>query len=79
MSDYDTMSFSSALDLIKHDKKATRLGWNGKGMWIALYKYPEGDEDGRRPYIFMKTVNNETVPWVASQTDLLSDDWVVVY
>ena len=31
-----------------------------------------------RPYITMKTVDNEIVPWVASQTDLLADDWCVV-
>lgn len=31
-----------------------------------------------RPYIMMKTVGDEFVPWVASQTDLLVKDWVVV-
>ena len=28
-----------------------------------------------RPHIDMKTVDGEFVPWVASQTDLLADDW----
>ncbi|MFR9767071.1 DUF2829 domain-containing protein [Nocardia sp. SC052] len=28
-----------------------------------------------RPHIDMKTVDGEIVPWVASQTDLLADDW----
>ena len=27
------------------------------------------------PYITMKTADNRIVPWVASQTDLLADDW----
>lgn len=31
-----------------------------------------------RPYLTMKTVNDEFVPWVASQTDLLEDDWQVM-
>jgi hypothetical protein len=31
-----------------------------------------------RAYIAMKTVDDVVVPWVASQTDLLSDDWSVV-
>jgi hypothetical protein len=30
------------------------------------------------PYIFMKTADDKLVPWLASQTDLLSDDWEVV-
>lgn len=28
-----------------------------------------------RDYIAIKTVQNDVVPWVASQTDLLADDW----
>lgn len=33
------------------------------------------------PYIMMKTVDPETtfVPWHPSMTDLLSDDWMVVW
>jgi hypothetical protein len=30
------------------------------------------------PYIFMKTVQGDLVPWLASQTDLLAEDWSVV-
>ena len=30
------------------------------------------------PYLMMKTANNSFVPWQASQTDLLADDWVDV-
>jgi hypothetical protein len=29
-----------------------------------------------RPHIDMKTVDGDVVPWVASQTDLLAEDWV---
>lgn len=29
------------------------------------------------PYITMKTADNKIVPWLASQTDILSNDWVV--
>lgn len=28
------------------------------------------------PYITMKTADNKIVPWPASQTDILADDWV---
>lgn len=30
-----------------------------------------------RPYLMMFTVQGDFVPWVASQTDLLADDWEV--
>lgn len=37
---------------------------------------PEGTTCYFRPYLMMKTVNtNEFVPWVATQTDLLAEDW----
>lgn len=30
------------------------------------------------PYITMKTADDQIVPWVASQTDILGEDWEVV-
>lgn len=36
---------------------------------------PEGTVMKFRPYIMMYTADGDFVPWVASQTDLLSDDW----
>lgn len=39
---------------------------------------PEGTVCVFRPYLAMKTVDNEFVPWVASQSDLLAEDWFVV-
>ena len=36
---------------------------------------PQGTVCRFRPYLMMKTVNNEFVPWVISQTDALADDW----
>lgn len=32
-----------------------------------------------RPYLMMYTAQGDFVPWVASQTDLLADDWVSMY
>jgi len=31
-----------------------------------------------QPYLMMKTVDGGFVPWVASQSDLLADDWLIV-
>jgi len=39
---------------------------------------PEGTVYKFRPYLMMKTANGEFVPWVASQSDILADDWEVV-
>lgn len=36
---------------------------------------PEGTVVRFRPYLLMKTVDDDFVPWVASQTDLLAQDW----
>lgn len=86
--------FGHVLDMLRDGGKMARAGWNGKGMWVALspgfelsqehvYSGPVqadmGDNLGVfRPYIIMKTVDGEYVPWVASQTDLLAEDWQIV-
>ncbi len=38
---------------------------------------PEGTVCSFRPYLMMKILGGEFVPWVASQTDLLAEDWAV--
>jgi hypothetical protein len=43
-------------------------------MWIALQK-PDANSKMTLPYIFMHTAQGQRVPWLASQTDLLADDW----
>jgi len=86
------MNFSEALDHIKQGKKMARDGWNGKDMFVFLVPgsvfkanrppllgiYPEGTDITYRAHIDMRTADGQIVPWVASQTDLLADDWVVV-
>lgn len=71
------MGFEAALDLLKNDQRLTRTGWNGKGMWVAL-QTPDAHSKMSRPYIYMSTVDGALVPWVASHTDLLAQDWTVV-
>jgi hypothetical protein len=36
---------------------------------------PEGSVCAFRPYLLMSTAQGDFVPWVASQTDILADDW----
>lgn len=71
------MSFSQALDVLVRRGKVARKGWNGKGMWIHI-QYPDANSKMTLPYIYMKTVDGGFVPWLASQTDILSDDWEIV-
>lgn len=86
------MDFGAAIQALKNGQKVAREGWNGKGMFLFLVPgsvfkvnrapllgiYPEGTEINYRPHIDMKTVDGEIVPWVASQTDVLAEDWVIV-
>lgn len=72
------MDFSGALTTLKTTtKKVARRGWNGKGMWLSLQR-PDANSKMTLPYIYMNTVDNNLIPWIASQTDLLTDDWEVV-
>jgi len=71
------MTFGNALDVLKSGDKVARKGWNGKGMWIAL-QMPDKYSKMSLPYIYMFTACKNQVPWFASQTDILAEDWVVV-
>lgn len=72
-----SVSFSYALNGLKQGKKLQRTGWNGKGMWIALHT-PSAYERSTLPYLYMKTATGDYVPWLASQTDILAEDWEYV-
>ena len=85
------MTFGQALELLKAGGRVARAGWNGKGMFIFLVPgstfkvnrppllgiYPEGTEVNYCPHIDMKTADGKVVPWLASQTDVLAEDWMV--
>jgi hypothetical protein len=72
----DEVTFSKALKLMKRGTLIRRQGWNGKGMYLEIMT-PSWTTMMTAPYIFMKTADGNLVPWVASQTDLLSDDWEI--
>ena len=58
-------------------KKFARKGWNGKNMYIQL-QVSDKHSKMSLPYIYMKTAQGDLVPWLASQTDMLADDWMEV-
>jgi hypothetical protein len=77
------MNFGKALEQLKSGNKIARSGWNGKGMWLKLIEsddyrtFGTGIEE-TLPWLGMKTADNKFVPWLASQTDVLAEDWEVV-
>jgi hypothetical protein len=88
------MTFGLALEALRKGKRVARAGWNGKGMWLTMdpgstvNELREGSayhKAGLRgpitinPHIDMKTATGEMQPgWLASQTDMLADDWMTV-
>jgi Protein of unknown function (DUF2829) len=71
------MNFGEAIAKLKSGSKVCRVGWNGKGMWLALQS-PDQFSKMSLPYIYMKTADDKLVPWLASQTDVLAEDWMIV-
>lgn len=71
------MDFGHALSELRAGRRVARSGWNGRGMYVEL-QVPDQHSKMRRPYLFMRPVDGDLVPWVASQSDLLAGDWVTV-
>ncbi len=69
------MDFGWALRNLREGHRVTRAGWNGKGQAIEL-QVPDDHSKMTLPYIFIRTVSGDLVPWLASQTDMLADDWM---
>lgn len=79
------MNFGDVIAGLKAGRRYAREGWNGKNMWIQLQlqlqlqlQVPDLNSKMTLPYIYMKTATNDLVPWLASQTDVLAEDWVEV-
>lgn len=82
------MDFGDVIKAMKRnpEKKFARKGWNGKGIYIQM-QVPDEHSANTLPYIYMvtdKLVSDNPdaprgrVPWLASQTDMLCDDWIEV-
>lgn len=71
------MTFGHAIEALKAGSRVARAGWNGNGMWLAL-QVPDAHSKMGLPYIYMSTIDGKLVPWLASQSDMLGEDWAVV-
>jgi hypothetical protein len=87
------MSFGHALVVMKAGGRVSREGWNGKAMWLVYVEgsfvpnlnpnspYAKAGLENVtiNPHIDMMTATGEMQPgWLASQTDMLADDWGIV-
>lgn len=84
------LSFGLAIEAMKMGRAVAREGWNGKEMFLYYVPANEyavtteiarsyfGDTVPYGAYIAMKTMQGNVVPWLASQTDMLTDDWYIV-
>lgn len=79
-----SLDFSDALLAAKAGHRISRTGWNGKGMWVVLspgYTRAIRTEMGDnvrdfRAHLLLRDVEGKYVPWLASQTDILAEDWL---
>lgn len=83
MHEVKTCSFSNALDALKNGKSVQRIGWNGSGLKVSI-SYPSSCTVMTLPYLYIeypltsKTTPGAKCPWLASQTDILAEDWVIL-
>ena len=71
------MKIGEAIELMREGRAVTRAGWNGKGQYIKI-QIPDEYSANTLPYLYIITVTGDRVPWLASQTDILAEDWMVV-
>jgi len=78
------MDFSEALTALKNGGKVAREGWNGKDMWLKMQR-PDEHSKMTEPYIYIEYPVGHPAypegcrcPWMASQTDLMAEDWLTL-
>ena len=83
------MDFGKAIQRLKNGMRVQREGWNGKNQYIELatnisYKNVKGeiinaehDAIGNKAIAFVGT-SGVQLGWLASQADMLAEDWRVV-
>lgn len=82
-----TFSFGEAIKYLKRGLKVKRLGWNGKNQYIQIatgisYQTTEGEivnceheAIGNKAIAFVGT-SGVQMGWLASQSDMLAEDWI---
>lgn len=80
------LNFGEAIEVLKSGGRVSRNGWNGVGMWLQLQR-PDEHSKMTHPYIYIEYPanpehhaypNGSRIPWLASQSDMLAEDWFAV-
>ena len=83
------MTFGEAINSVKEGKRIQRSGWNGKNQYVELatcisYKNADGvivncehNAIGNSALAFVGT-SGVQMGWLASQADMLAEDWQIV-
>jgi len=84
-----TFGFDDAIKYLKRGFKVARIGWNGKNQYVELAKdicyrgadgglvNAEHNAIGNQALAFVGT-SGVQLGWLASQSDMLAEDWVFV-
>jgi len=76
-------AFSFALEQARSGKSIQRKGWNGNGLKVRV-QLPDANSKMTLPYLYIeypldaKTTPGARCPWLASQTDIMAEDWGVI-
>ncbi len=83
------MDFGKAIQSLKEGKRVQRQGWNGKNQYIELatnISYKNANNEtinaehqaiGNKAIAFVGT-SGVQLGWLASQADMLAEDWKIV-
>lgn len=81
----DGLPFGLAIEALRKGERVARSGWNGKGMWLKFVPVDIAESISFQyaalkslPWIGMKKADDCFVPWLASQSDILATDWMIV-
>lgn len=81
-----TFGIGEAIKFLRNGHAVARRGWNGRNICLKLQK-PDKNSFMTQEYIYIDTTNLQSfnreavkgrVPWVASQTDILAEDYIIV-
>lgn len=78
----ENVSFSAALCAVKEGKAIQRAGWNESGL-VVKAQFPDANSKMTLPYLYIeyphdaKTTPGARCPWLASQTDIMAEDWII--
>ena len=79
----DFVDFSTALIGAKQGKAIRRKGWNGSGLMVKA-QFPDENSKMTLPYLYIeypldaKATPGARCPWLASQTDIMAEDWQIL-